>query len=118
MLAFSALPQERQSREKEAVLQASIALDETKSPSSPAWLLSPSEGNLHRFTAQASCVVLDLLLPPYREPQRPCRYYSLLPERGGGAGGVVSLRRLSPSEEAAVDLPYGVRYRGFRPVDV
>ena len=41
-----------------------------------AWYLTPTEGNLHQFKAKSTCVVLDLLMPPYNEGRgRSCTFY-------------------------------------------
>ncbi len=41
-----------------------------------AWYLTPTEGNFHQFKALKTCVVLDLLMPPYAESKgRTCTYY-------------------------------------------
>jgi len=111
---------------------------EAVGPEDEAWLLTPSEGNIHRFSALSACVVLDVLLPPYREPARPCSYfapvsveappYSMAAQDGSSSISSSSsssssssmrrkwvLRPLTAKEQAAVALPFGVRYRGFRP---
>ena len=104
-----------------AATRARVVCDATVTAASPSWLLSPSEGNLHRFTALSPTVVLDLILPPYIEPQRPCRYYALEQPPVTTVAefeteAVVFLRRLNSEEQNAVKLPYGVQYRGFRPI--
>jgi cysteamine dioxygenase len=39
-------------------------------------LVLPKRGNVHRLTAVEECAFLDLLAPPYSEPEgRPCHYY-------------------------------------------
>lgn len=93
---------------------------QTKDVQSGAWFLTPSHGNLHTIHAlkpstttdsaaaevsvsvsEAPVVMLDILLPPYDFPARPCRYYSATshplwiptvavtahPSGGGGGGG-------------------------------
>ncbi|KAL6520359.1 hypothetical protein OROMI_032539 [Orobanche minor] len=44
-------------------------------------ILYPSEGgNMHRFTAKSACAVLDVLGPPYCDPEgRHCQYYYEFP---------------------------------------
>ena len=39
-------------------------------------LILPKKGNVHRLQAIDDCVFLDLLAPPYAEPEgRPCHHY-------------------------------------------
>ena len=61
------------------VSDAECVRNETRTVSDSAWLLSPTNGNFHRFSCGSGdgCVVLDVLLPPY-EPSnslRPCKVY-------------------------------------------
>lgn len=134
VLSFTAIgPTQATEDEAEEGIQVKQDRHEVVDPSRPAWLLSPEHGNLHRFTALSPCVIFDLLLPPYREPQRPCNYYvlreppsSLRKGEGGGEmekdeKGVhgeqrrVTLRLMTAAEEKTVTLPYVVRYHGYRP---
>jgi len=50
-----------------------------KRPEDKPWVISPTIGNYHEFTAKSDCVILDVLLPPYAYPERPCNYYSAQP---------------------------------------
>eukprot|EP00903_Cladosiphon_okamuranus_P015133 g13994.t2 len=44
--------------------------------STPSFLLTPSEGNVHAFKAPAACAVFDVLIPPYDAPRgRKCSYF-------------------------------------------
>jgi hypothetical protein len=45
------------------------------SPSSP-FILTPKQGNLHRYKALTNCVLVDLMLPPYLDEVRDCHYYT------------------------------------------
>jgi hypothetical protein len=97
---------------------AAVEMDREVSSEEGAWFLTPSKGNIHKFEARSrSCVIFDILLPPYREPDRPCRYYSLR-DRGGGEEQVW-LRQLSAEEERIKlgrgVLPLEIRYRGYVP---
>lgn len=61
-------------------------------------ILYPADGgNMHRFTALTACAVLDVLGPPYSDPEgRDCTYYFDFPftnfsgtmsiRKGGGKG--------------------------------
>lgn len=51
-----------------------------RKPIDKPWIISPTIGNYHEFTARSDCVILDVLLPPYAYPERPCHYYNALPE--------------------------------------
>ncbi|KAG2500971.1 hypothetical protein HYH03_000793 [Edaphochlamys debaryana] len=72
---------------------ARMVCDTLVEPCTPPLVLFPaSGGNLHEFTAETPCAVLDLLTPPYEPPERNCTYYRLQrPDLtwadGGGNGG-------------------------------
>ncbi|KAJ1442094.1 cysteamine dioxygenase, partial [Ochromonadaceae sp. CCMP2298] len=55
--------------------EVNLEYEGVKTPSDGAWVLSPSRGDIHELWAEQDCVILDVLLPPYREPDRPCNYY-------------------------------------------
>lgn len=87
----------------------SLTLDARKTDKDSAWFLTPSINNIHEFHAENTCVIFDILLPPYDEGEgRPCNYYSAVSQG--------EVWRLLPAEEPK-ELPYGVRYPGFRPVE-
>lgn len=74
----------------------------------PAWHLSPTVGNIHEFSAGADegCVIFDILMPPYREPDRPCNFYELLSD---------DTSRLFVSQiDEDQNLPYSTGYSGYR----
>ncbi|GIL72104.1 hypothetical protein Vretifemale_2531 [Volvox reticuliferus] len=56
--------------------RARLVCDAVVEPANPPLVLFPaSGGNLHEFTAETPCAVLDLLTPPYEPPKRNCTYY-------------------------------------------
>jgi len=80
----------------------------SKSEQDPAWFLTPQEGNFHEIEAEETCVMLDVLFPPYEPPQRECTYYRAVQQHSG-------LWRLETTEEPD-GLPYAVQYPGYKPV--
>ncbi|MCD7460554.1 Plant cysteine oxidase 2 [Datura stramonium] len=53
---------------------------EFKAPSKTSILYPADGGNMHCFTAKTACAVLDVLGPPYSDPEgRHCQYYYDLP---------------------------------------
>ena len=85
-----------------------------KTPSDPAWFLSPTLENVHELEAiQGTCVVFDVLMPPYRPPERDCHYWRLREREGAGGAGL----ELEPAPDPPdADAVWGEAYRGFRPV--
>ena len=87
-----------------------------------AWYLSACENNIHELTALENTAVFDVLLPPYKEPQRSCTYYTISKNVGRKSsrgsrekleiGEDVILRE---TDEPPGQLPYGVQYTGYRP---
>jgi hypothetical protein len=79
-----------------------------KTENDPSWYLTPKEGNFHELAAEDHCVLFDVLLPPYKEPERCCSYYD--------AKQMVCGRwQLKKMKEDPYDLlPYGVPYLGER----
>jgi hypothetical protein len=92
--------------------------NQTVLPEDSSWLLSPTIGNLHQFSTIDTCVIVDILLPPYKEPERPCNYYRVNPLEGvsNEINKLYNLDKLSEIEEKAIKLPYLVRYKGFKPI--
>jgi hypothetical protein len=64
--------------------------------------------------ATLPAVVLDVLLPPYVEPERPCNYYKAVkdPTAPAGEQGWWLEKAADPADAL---LPYTVRYNGFKP---
>lgn len=58
-----------------------VAADEVRSAPCEASVLFPrSGGNLHAFTAETPCAILDVLTPPYSEEHgRPSTYFTDIP---------------------------------------
>lgn len=78
----------------------------TKSVDDDAWYLTPAERNYHEFKALSTCIVFDILLPPYHETDRLCTYYEYNLKKQ-----TLDICK-SPRNE---DLPYNIRYRGYQP---
>ena len=53
------------------------AMTEIKNSSDDTWTLTPTQGNLHQFRALTSCVILDVLTPPYDNVERKCTFYQV-----------------------------------------
>ncbi|CAN8256248.1 unnamed protein product [Cochlearia groenlandica] len=60
---------------------AKLKMDSTLTAPCEASILYPEDGgNMHRFTAKTACAVLDVLGPPYCNPEgRHCTYFQDLP---------------------------------------
>lgn len=98
-------------------VDASLIFDGVKSSKDCAWLLTPTSGNIHCFTAITTCVVFDVLMPPYEDPHRPCVFYKSTPMQGGADCKDYRLKVLSDSQvNSDVMLPYTVEYFGYEPV--
>lgn len=95
---------------KNGALAARQDMNCVKSSNDPSWFLSPTEGNIHEFTAETSCVILDCLLPPYYDPDRPCNFYK---SEFDSQNQRVWLR---PCTQDHNNLPHNVEYPGIRPV--
>jgi PCO_ADO len=109
---------------KDEAFAAHQVCNSKKTADDASWYLTPSQGNIHEFTAEKSCVIFDCLLPPYDEPDRPCNFYSAQLDSGGdnnnSEGGSTSenagpLYWLHPKPENPSSLPHTVEYPGFRP---
>lgn len=92
-------------------IPVSLELDTVKSNKDCSWILSPTEGNYHEFRSQSTCVVFDILLPPYEQPERECTYYDLLENN---VDGIIQYN-LSPMRSIPRDLPFLVAYHGKSP---
>jgi hypothetical protein len=93
------------------------------------WLLSPSFGNVHEFVAKSTCVIFDILLPPYKKNN--CNYYSILTKKTidkmiknnnlkninekKEAEELFYLKKI-PEIEISHYLPYLVEYNGIKPI--
>ena len=81
-----------------------------KSAKDSSWYLTPTRGNFHELIAHENCVLFDVLLPPYQEPDRPCSYFQAHPTAEHS-----DKWRLEKLEEEPYDLlPYGIPYLGDR----
>lgn len=93
-------------------VKAHLEIDTNKSKSDSAWMLTPSEGNYHEICPLADCVMLDILLPPYHDHDRPCKFY-----HAKKLEDMLSyvLRPLPLQYMQRVRLPHNVPYLGYRP---
>mmetsp|Transcript_1104 Transcript_1104/g.3353 ORF Transcript_1104/g.3353 Transcript_1104/m.3353 type:complete len:279 (-) Transcript_1104:208-1044(-) len=91
-----------------AVLSRDQTVDSEQSPS----LLTPSDSNLHQFTAAADTAILDVLIPPYNpRGGRDCAYYEEVPPAADTVGAECNLRCIpEPADFCCV----GRAYRGTR----
>ena len=109
-VAFSVQPQPRAA--------AMLTHAGVRTAADAPWLLTPFHDNVHEFTVDADAtlpaVVLDVLLPPYVEPERPCNYYKAVkdPTAPAGEQGWWLEKAADPADSL---LPYTVRYNGFKP---
>ncbi|CAA0828439.1 Plant cysteine oxidase 2 [Striga hermonthica] len=78
-------------------------------------ILYPAEGgNMHRFTAKSACAVLDVIGPPYCDPEgRHCQYYSEFPfaslsgdNEKKKEGYALLKEREKPEDHIVVGAPY------------
>lgn len=60
---------------------AKVKVNSELTPPCNTSILYPADGgNMHRFTAKTACAVLDVLGPPYCDPEgRHCQFYQELP---------------------------------------
>ena len=89
--------------------EASLILSTTRTAADGAWLLTPQEGNVHELKAEGTTIVLDVLMPPYMEPDRPCNFY-----RSVESAGAWMLEEVPAPPNRL--LPNTVPYRGQKPV--
>ncbi|XP_020267694.1 plant cysteine oxidase 2-like isoform X2 [Asparagus officinalis] len=79
-------------------------------------VLYPNDGgNMHCFTAMTPCAVLDVLGPPYSDPDgRRCTYYDDLPyvDTNVAPGENVKYTWLEEREKAEDFFVLGAKYRG------
>lgn len=92
-----------------------LEFDQHKSVEDDPWYLTPKHGNFHEITALSNCVMLDILLPPYHDDNRPCTYYSAskLQQTDGTTDWI--LRPLPAMFQDAIELPQGITYTGYVP---
>ncbi|KAG8469592.1 hypothetical protein KFE25_006047 [Diacronema lutheri] len=57
--------------------RAEHVLTEVRTGGRDVHVLQPSFANLHEILACTDCAMLDVIGPPYREPERGCQYYAL-----------------------------------------
>ncbi|KAL0381069.1 UNVERIFIED_CONTAM: Plant cysteine oxidase 2 [Sesamum angustifolium] len=70
-------PNTTKTRQPDGLRLAKLKLDSELTAPCPTSILYPADGgNMHCFTAVTACAVLDVLGPPYSDPDgRHCQYY-------------------------------------------
>ncbi|KAL6518905.1 hypothetical protein OROHE_017658 [Orobanche hederae] len=86
-------------------------------------ILYPSEGgNMHRFTAKSACAVLDVLGPPYCDPEgRHCQYYYEFPFTsfsGGSLGAPFEVLPRDLEADLEVEVEAAFANAGFENASV
>ncbi len=101
-------------KQTENLCQAEYVGSSLKTVTDKAWLLSAELNNVHDFEAMTTTAVFDILLPPYKEPDRPCTYFQIPPSAKNQCkvGDKVKLHSI---EEPTAQLPYAVKYTGKKP---
>lgn len=94
-------------------MDCTLVFDGIKSNSDAAWLLTPIVGNIHSFQAITTCVVFDVLLPPYDDPQHPCVFYRAEPRSSDPGCKDYELKVLSDFDFQ--QLPDLREYHGYIP---
>ena len=97
---------------EDSTIPVNLELDCIRTVCDKPWLLSPTVGNYHEISAISDCVMLDILLPPYSEPDRPCNFYQAV-DTDGRKGWV--LKEIEDMSYIRSNLPFNVQYKGFRP---
>jgi hypothetical protein len=92
---------------------ATLELNMTKSATDEPWILTPNEGNYHEITPLSHCVMLDILLPPYDDCERPCNFYTA---RKIENSELWKLKVLPLEIQQRIRLPEPVSYNGFHPI--
>ncbi|EFJ52461.1 hypothetical protein VOLCADRAFT_86577 [Volvox carteri f. nagariensis] len=83
--------------------RARLVCDAVIGPATPPLVLFPSSGgNLHEFTAETPCAVLDLLTPPYEPPERNCTYYRVQRQAASWPVGLPGSRRAVVAQKMRV----------------
>eukprot|EP00047_Mylnosiga_fluctuans_P008110 m.6137 g.6137 ORF g.6137 m.6137 type:complete len:247 (+) comp2067_c0_seq1:68-808(+) len=59
----------------DAPMCARLSDDSIETPESPVLEIRPTHFNLHSLLAITECAFIDIVMPPYNERDRPCRYY-------------------------------------------
>lgn len=93
---------------KDGCIIASPPTIVTRSVTDMSWYLTPHVNNIHEFAAVSLCVVFDVLLPPYIDPDRPCNFYK-------AEEVTAETWKLSKTPFPTSSLPYTVAYGGLVP---
>ena len=89
--------------------KADLVLQAIRTCADSAWLLTPFDGNVHELEAKETSIVLDVLMPPYSEGDRPCNFY-----RSVMKDDCWFLESIPPPPNRL--LPTSVQYSGQRPI--
>lgn len=88
--------------------KADLVLQAIRTCADSAWLLTPVDGNVHELEAKETSIVLDVLMPPYSEGDRPCNFYRSVVKDDSWF-----LESIPPPPNRL--LPTSVQYKGQRP---
>jgi hypothetical protein len=94
-------------------MKAHLEFDTEKKSMDSSWMLTPTDGNFHEILALQDSVMLDVLLPPYHDHDRPCKFYQSKREQSN-----YFLRPVSSNYIATrLRLPINVPYEGYQPAE-
>jgi len=98
-------------------MNCTLVFDDIKSNSDAPWLLTPTSGNIHSFQAITTCVIFDVLLPPYDDPLRPCVFYHATELRAQQGSATDKAYKLEVLADEEVLLPEMREYCGYMPLE-
>jgi cysteamine dioxygenase len=87
-----------------------------------SWFLTPNDSNIHEFACfgDQTCIILDILLPPYNNSDRNINYYHVMKSSLNSDLNKNNSNNLNDNlykidNEDELDLPYNVEYFGYKP---